>query len=370
MTDLITTYTSLPNLHPALVHFPIALLPVALLLDAFLLFQPSQRDWLDRAASVLYAASALGAGAAYWTGRQVADGLPALALHIQLHVNEHSDSARAALWLLGFLAAFRVAAAVRDSRGRRKVLRVSLLVLAIGAVGLVYRTADLGGGLVFEHGIGVAERDDHGRGQASTSAVVAAEKAGAGVRSRMVQGDDGSLTWKPLPGDRQALGAVLLPAPETNDEAVSWLEPGEGAAGLGLAVDGEALLLLPGAFGDVQVEAELDLEGFEGEVGLAHHVLSGSRASLLTVSFPESEFVLSTRDGDQTRRLDRAVRAVPEGLFQLMVTAAGRHYYGFLGGERVVHGHEPPPGKGGCGLFLRGTGTVRVLSLTVLPSSG
>ena len=34
------------------------------------------------------------------------------------------------------------------------------------------------------------------------------------------------------------------------------LEPADDAVGLGLAVDGEALLLLPGAFDDVQVELD------------------------------------------------------------------------------------------------------------------
>lgn len=369
MNELITTYTALPNLHPALVHFPIALLPLAVLVDALLLRLPSQRDWLDRAASGLYVTSALGAGAAYWAGKQAAESLPPLALHIEVHVSQHSDSARAALWLLAFLAAFRVAVAYRDTRGRRKVLRAFLLLIALGAVGLVYRTADLGGGLVFQHGVGVAKSDDHGAPKAIEGAGESgiAIQDGAAVASRIVEGEDGGLTWTPLPGDRQALGTVLLPAPETDGSALSWVEPAEGAVGLGLAVDGEALLLLPGVFGDVQVQAELVLEGFEGEVGLAHHVLSGSQASLLTVSFPGSEFVLATRGGDQTRRLARAVRAVLKGPFQLMVTAVGRHYYGFLGEERVVHGHEPPLRKGGCGLFLRGKGTVRILAVTITP---
>jgi uncharacterized membrane protein len=369
VNELITTYTALPNLHPALVHFPIALLPIAVLLDALLLGLPNQRHWLDRAASVLYVASALGAGAAYWAGRQAAESLPPLALHLQVHVNEHSDSGRAALWLLVLLAALRAAVASRDTRGRRKVLRLALLVIAMGAVGFVYRTADLGGGLVFQHGIGVAEIDDHGAAKATErkAEADAAGEDGTAAASRLVEDDDGSLTWKPLPGDRRALGTVLEPAPQTDDKAVSWVEPTDRAVGLGLAVDGEALLLLPGAFGDVQVQADLELEDFEGEVGLAHHVLSGSQAGLLTVSFPEHEFVLATRDGAPTRRLAGAVRPVPEGPFRLIVTAAGRHLHGLLGEERVVHGHRPPPPEGGAGLFLRGKGTVWILAVTIMP---
>lgn len=372
MNDLVANYTALPNLHPALVHFPIAFLPLAVILDALVLRFPSQREWLDRAATLLYGVAALGAAAAFLSGRHAAEALPPLALTVQVHVNEHSDSARAALWLLVLLAAFRAVVAYRDWRVRRKVLRVCFLLIAAGAVVLVYRTADLGGGLVFRHGIGVAQSGDPGAPgltramEVQETIATDSEDEGAAER-RLVTGDDGSLSWRPLPGDRQALGSFLLPAPETDDSAVSWGESAEDGEGLGLTLDGEALLLLPGAFGDVQVEAELVLEGFEGEVGLAHHVLSGSQASLFTVSFPGNEFVLSRRDGATTRRLARSVRAVPEGPIRLLTTAAGRHYYGYLGEESVVHGHEAPPPKGGCGLFLRGRGVVRILSLTVTP---
>ena len=371
MNELVTTYTALPNLHPALVHFPIALLPVAVALDALVLWLPSQREWLDRAASVLYAATALGAAAAYWAGGKAADSLPPLALQVQIHVNEHADAARGVLWLVGFVALARIAVAFRDTTGRRKGLRILLFLLALGGVALVFRTADLGGGLVYQHGVGVAE--GYGDGGGSTpgeGGKSEVQSSGAELAAaQLVEGEDGSLTWTPRPGDGEALGTLLLPAPGTDTSAVSWLEPAGGAEGLSLAVDGEALLLLPGAFGDVEVQVRLELEDFEGEVGLAHHVISGSRAGLLTVSFPGHEFVLASRDGARTRRLAGAVRSVPEGSFQLSVTAAGRHYYGFLGQERVVHGHEKPPSRGGCGLFLSGNGTVRILSLSVTPGS-
>ena len=44
MSDALLGLTSLPNLHPALVHFPIALAAVALLFDASVL---ARRRWIS-----------------------------------------------------------------------------------------------------------------------------------------------------------------------------------------------------------------------------------------------------------------------------------------------------------------------------------
>lgn len=367
MTELLMRFTSLPNLHPALVHFPVAILPIAILLDLSMLPMRRQRHWLDRAACVLYSAAAVGGVAAYWAGHLAVEGLPPLALDAQAQVNTHSDSATISVWLMGLLAVARVAVAVRDTKSQSTVPRVALLAFALVASALVYRTADLGGGLVYQYGIGVADRGspDSDEPTVATTGSEVSHGAGGDAASRLVERADGTTIWTPLPEDRQALGTVLTPAPGTHTAAVAWAEPQGGAGGLGLAVDGEALLLLPGTYGDVEVKAELIADGFNGELGLAHHVASGSEAGLLTVSFPENEFSLVLRKGGEPSMLAQATRHVSKAPFQLAVTVSGRHLHGFLGEERVVHGHASPSSDGGCGLFLHGQGTVRILSMSI-----
>ncbi|MGH9751135.1 MAG: DUF2231 domain-containing protein, partial [Candidatus Polarisedimenticolia bacterium] len=53
MTDIFPSLGALPNLHAAVVHFPVALLVVAFAFDlgSFLL---RRRVWIDRAAVALY----------------------------------------------------------------------------------------------------------------------------------------------------------------------------------------------------------------------------------------------------------------------------------------------------------------------------
>lgn len=78
-----------PNIHPLIVHFPIAFLVMATLADlagVILKGRKSVRDF----ATLLYAAGAVGTVMAYMTGRNAGDTvlLPAMATVL---VDEHSD---------------------------------------------------------------------------------------------------------------------------------------------------------------------------------------------------------------------------------------------------------------------------------------
>lgn len=375
MSELITQFTSLPNLHPALVHFPIALLPAAVLFD--LLSHWRERDWLAKAATVLYGLAALGAWAAYEAGEDAADSLGVLVPQIQLHVNEHSDFGHYTFWLLVALALVRIGLDFWDRDRQKKAPRIFVLFVALGGVGLLFRTADLGGGLVYQHGLAVAKVDEHGsaefheRREESSKAGAARLDSDVGTAaSRLVTGPNGALEWRPLAGDREALGSILALAEGSDPSAISWVEADGDARGLSLAIDGEALLVLPGSHGDVQVELEVALGEFGGELGPAHHVRSAKEAGVFTLDVPSTEFILGSVEGGTERELDRAVEEVTSDTVHMTVSAIGRHLKGLLGDKTVVHGHEPAMPDGACGILLRGNGTVRVLSMKVTPATG
>lgn len=149
---------SLPNAHPALIHFPLALFATALGIDVAMLIW-FRTTWLDRAAVMLYALAALGSGAAAISGKLAADGLvPALSEDTAIAVSAHADWAFASVLLLFGVAGLRLESMMRDreaSRPRRSRVRMLALVLAVGAQWVLVRTADRGGGLVYRHGVGV-----------------------------------------------------------------------------------------------------------------------------------------------------------------------------------------------------------------------
>ncbi len=162
MIDWLLRWTELPNLHPAVVHFPIALLPVAIGFDLVALV-----GWLRRrplaegATAALYALAALGGWAAVWAGEEAEDSLSGLSAPVETLIEDHEAWARRFLYTVAAVAAARLAVAWWSRHGgearRRAVLAARGLVLAgaLAALGLLVGTADRGGGLVFRAGVAV-----------------------------------------------------------------------------------------------------------------------------------------------------------------------------------------------------------------------
>jgi len=141
------------TLHPLLVHFPIGLIVTAAVIDVAAL-GTSPRSTLRRAATGLYLAGAATLIAAYFTGRSDA-ALVRIPGPAHSLVDEHWTWALRTTVYLGVFALGRFGlelAGLLTGRGRW------LPVVAGGLVGvlLLFQTAERGGRLVYEHGVGVA----------------------------------------------------------------------------------------------------------------------------------------------------------------------------------------------------------------------
>ena len=176
----------------------------------------------------------------------------------------------------------------------------------------------------------------------------------------------GTLLWSPLPDDGEALGTVFGAVPGSSLDAVTAAQPVADGEGLRLAVNDRSLLVLPGTFGDVQVEAVLDLSAFDGSVGLIHHVQSAETAGLFSVSTTGTA-ALIVLEGGRKRTLDEQDVELPSTLVTLAVSSSGRHLKGSIEDKIVTHGHVAPGEAGGCGLLLDGNGAIGVISIRLTP---
>ncbi|MCH8145764.1 MAG: hypothetical protein IIA55_13695 [Gemmatimonadetes bacterium] len=142
-----------PNLHPLLVHFPITLLIGAVTVDLASLLMPA-RPALRDTATLFYCAGAFMAMAAYFSGLSAAQGTP-VSPEERAAVTAHFTWADRTTWFFVFFASFRIAFSY-IWRPAARWAAVAAFVVALVGVGSLLLTADHGGRLVFQHGLGVA----------------------------------------------------------------------------------------------------------------------------------------------------------------------------------------------------------------------
>ena len=325
--------TELPNLHPIAVHFPIVLLPLALLFELAALLRRRSRDGatLSTLAGMMTVAAFLAVGTAWLLGRQAAGGLGAISVEAESVLSEHADLGWWTLVIAGVVAAVRLVSVWPVPARVGSWLRAGTVIGLVFACGLVVVTADHGGALVFLHGVAVRAEDPGGAG----------ESGGPDPAGRVADG-----WWSTF---------RLV-----TERGTASLDPGVSGGGVSLDVDGHCVLLGPVEAGDVAVEATLGLAGFEGQVGLLHHRGPEGHGLLEIDTAGRAIRLVQLRDGRRTV-LDEEV--LPEGdTVTVRVAAAGQHFKGFVNGRLVVHGHAPELPEGGVGLLARGRGRIALLS--------
>ena len=150
--------STISTLHPAVVHFPIALLLTAALFDAgCLVFR--RFLWLDRAAAALMTVGGIGLGAAYLTGERAAEAAAPVTGIAQGVLADHHDLALLTISSWGAALALRLFVSWLgrdDLEVQLGIFRLAALVLVFGAAALLVLTAFHGGQLVYDHGVGVS----------------------------------------------------------------------------------------------------------------------------------------------------------------------------------------------------------------------
>ena len=141
-----------PNVHPLVVHFPIALLIAAVAVD-LLGWALRRNTTLRHVATVLYVLGTLGAVAAYLTGRAASQTvwLPGMA---QAVLKEHWDWAFRTVWFFAAVTLVRLALLRPSRRDPGHAVVATFALVGLVGIGLLLETGDRGGRLVFQHGVG------------------------------------------------------------------------------------------------------------------------------------------------------------------------------------------------------------------------
>lgn len=341
-----------PNIHPLLVHFPIALLCTAVFFDLLgVIFKKQVR--MREIASFLFAVGAVSAVFTYFSGKQASDivTLPALA---NPTLNEHSDLA---LWTMLYFGVYVIVRTFLILKKLHTKQMVSWILLLTGAAGLylLFETGEHGAELVFKYGVGVQAMQS-----LEAEDLIANEETEA---QNLEFSQNGSWSWNPGPGAQKVLAEQFRWLTGTvenlNAEVISDSIRGDF---LSLKATGQPLLFVAGdSLESIQMDVLLNADDFFGSIMLLHHVQDASNYDFFSLQ-------------NKTARLGRVSAGKSEifnegatdasGWISLRVVGDGTHFRGYINEELVTHGHGDALPPGPVGLHLAGTGTLLLDKIT------
>lgn len=344
-----------PNFHPLLVHFPIALLIMAVAVDLFSLIL-KDRKWLNKTATLLYSSGAAFAIATYFTGKNAADTVM-IPVDANLLVNEHSDWAFRTVWFFGILASVRLAVylSIEDIK---YTISAPLFVAGVAGLLLLYETAEHGAQLVFQQGIGVKAVENV---QQDLLESLENRQADPGI----IEFENGSWAWRPVRGAVKILVEQFtwleLDAASVSPEIV---EDNEKGSVLALNPTGGAVMFAGG--GDVnsmQADVMMNISSFSGSVMLVYHIQDNRTYDFLALD--NGVMKLGRMEQGAETVFDQKEIESNDGWISVRVFGGGGHFRGYINEELLTHGHtdDLPPGR--FGIRIAGTGRILLESIQV-----
>ena len=338
-----------PNIHPLLVHFPIALISISVLINfGFLVFHNSK--WLKATTTLLYVITAISSIITYFTGRQAADSV-SVPITANLVLSNHSDWALWTICYFGGIAAIWIIILWRKIKLKR-FISIPLFLLGLGALGMVFQTADRGGKLVYLYGVGVQPIEDE-------QLKLSLESKDEGI----IYYDNGSWQWVPHNSTIKVLANQFTyvegSASDLNPERVLDSTYSEVLA---LYPQGTTLMVFNDSVLDVQMDAIIRLDEFSGKFALVHHVQDKLNYDFIVLE--KGIMKLGRMSNGSENILDEKPVKI-EGWLKFRAIGAGKHFKGHLNGSLITHGHIKALSPGQAGIIIKGSGKVLIKNIQI-----
>jgi uncharacterized membrane protein len=342
----------IPNVHPMVVHFPIASILIAFLFDLAATILKKQ-NWLRYSAFGLYAISALGAIAAFLSGRQAADvvDIPPAAYPV---ISEHADLA---LVTMIVLISYAIIKFVLLWKKWDLKTPVAVLLLVAGSVGiaLIAKTAEHGAELVYRYGVGVAatESSEHSK------SVIAPQDF-----SEISIFKNRSWKWVSGPEIPDVIRNKLKLLEGSWEKFHLKYISGESSALMIQIPQRESLLFIAGQpIDDVQVMIEINLDKFNGRFSLVHHVQDKDNYDLFDKGI--GQIRLGRVEQGKLVVFDESAMKV-ENWFTLKTVGTKGHFRGYVNDKLVTHGHAKDLLAGSVGFALQGKGIILIKTMETI----
>ena len=139
-----------PNAHPLIIHFPIALLSLAVLASLAEVFV--KPEWLTKSRLWLYILGSLSAVVSVLTGRSAADTVSP-PFNAEMTLSQHADNAHLVMW---YFVSFTLLQLILPKFLKTDGIWVRLAYFLVACFGLslLISAGDLGAKLVYKYGVG------------------------------------------------------------------------------------------------------------------------------------------------------------------------------------------------------------------------
>lgn len=145
-----------PNAHPLIVHFPIALIFVAVAADGLALWLGARWKTGREVATGLFVATGLSAVVSYYSGTWAVDTVTIATPEAAQTLSTHASWAWYTMLTTSGYALVRVAGLFVPAVRSRRLVHVGFFVVGLGTLFPLYKTGENGGEMVYRRGVGVA----------------------------------------------------------------------------------------------------------------------------------------------------------------------------------------------------------------------
>ncbi|MEP1305413.1 MAG: DUF2231 domain-containing protein [Balneola sp.] len=375
-----------PNIHPMIVHFPIALFMLAIIMDVVGYVLPE--DWWDEKKNlILYGLSGIAAVGTYFSGKEAADSV-FIEAETQNLLTAHADWAEYTVWFMGLYALLRIGVYFWN-KSETKIIRIGLTLLSFVGAFLLFQTGDRGAQMVYQYGVGVQAVDlenpvqhdhetdhdeasedadeldeseehshDEGMEEHSETSEESHDEDSMESSTAFKTTENGNWEWNI---DKNAISDLKSnfhwltgSLEEVNAETV---QTNNGNYVLSFSGDNlNGFFVGHESYKDIQVDYYLNLSALNGTVTLANHVQDKENYDFVSINSDGTVKQGRLVNGEE-EIFEEGTTDVSKSMF-VRVVGNGTHFRGYINKEMVVHGHGDAPKAGSVGFKVEGNGTV------------